>query len=185
MTMTFSIVALVIALISQIVLFGQLRVASEALKQSSRASKKSSELLALLELQKLASDVELGRGIELIAMLPADNWDEFEKVSMEDRQAIRMTVAHLNFVATLVFSQHLDWQTAWNTYFQPYRLVGQKLAPWWFDGMAAEFPNRYVSAHRMMGYVLSISDDESASFDETRSSELEKRFSAVRNVNAI
>ena len=91
--MTFSIVALVIALISQIVLFGQLRVASEALKQSSRASKKSSELLALLELQKLASDVELGRGIELIAMLPADNWDEFEKVSMEDRQAIRMTVA--------------------------------------------------------------------------------------------
>jgi hypothetical protein len=171
-----SLGSLVIALIALRLTSKRLELAEKGLKQSANHMARSAELQALVQFRTSAKNYHYSDGIERIATLSVEDWREYKSsVSEADREKIRGCVEHLNFVANLVDAQHIKMQTAWDLYFMSYRLIANKLEPWWFEGMSDGHPNRFSATRRMAKRVMEISEEEIEAFDRAREISLDKK----------
>lgn len=155
----------------------RLELAERGLKQSSEHMARSAELQALVHFRSSARDFRYSDGIEEISNLNITDWNEYKStISESSREKIRNCVEHLNFVASLVYAEHVKPQIAWDLYFMSYRLVAKNLDPWWFDGMSKEHPNRFISSRRMAKKVMEKSEKDIKDFDEKRLNKLDKLY---------
>ncbi|MEO1255654.1 MAG: hypothetical protein AAFY41_12355 [Bacteroidota bacterium] len=161
-----SVIALPISLIALYFSVRRTNIAEKSLELSAAATKKASELQALISFKNFAEQANYSEGIELIEGLECDDYSVFvQSVNEEHRKKIRKTVEFLNFVANLSYSGHIEKQSVWYVYFYAFRNVNLKLSPWWFKGIQTSNPKLYASAAGMAAEIGKISEAEIVEFD--------------------
>lgn len=172
-----SIFALFVSAVALYFSWRRVSISEEALKHQISIAQKSAQIQALTQFRASSRDFNYSDGIEIIEKLDFDDFKEYRAaVSDDDRRKIRSCVEHLNFAANLVESEIVEKQIVWNLYFMSYRLLSEKLEPWWFDGISAVHPNRFSAARFQARLVSKKTPEEIEAFDNDRRNRLEKKL---------
>ena len=133
-------------------------------------TRRAAQASVFVQLEQFGEEFGYNRGIDIISSLKKyDSYSEFCALETEEtKKIIYKTVNFLNYCAHLAYQGYIPRQRIWDIYFWDYRICGNKLIPWWLDGVREDNPRRFVTFEKMSKTVCKISNDAIIRWDRKR-----------------